>query len=60
MITTTREEKFLHRGSAERVLHYRGVEYCADSLLGFKDHNESPKLGGEVSTPWKYGKGPTL
>ena len=60
MIPMTRKEKFLHRGSAERVLHYRSIEYCVDPLLGFKNHNESPKLGGEVSTPWKYGKGPTL
>ena len=60
MIPRTREEKVLHRGSVERVLHYRSIEYCVDLLLGFKDHNESSKMGGEVPTLWKCGKGPTL
>ena len=53
------EEKFLHRGSVERVRHYRSKEDCADPSLGFKDHNDSSKMG-EVLTPWKCGKGPTL
>ena len=43
MIPRRREEKFLHRGSVERVLHYRSIEDCANPLSGFKDYNESSK-----------------
>ena len=59
MSPRTREEKFLHRRSVEWVLHYRGKEDCGNQLLGFKDHNDSSKMGGEVPTPRKCGKGPT-
>ena len=37
MIPRTREEKVLHRGSVERVLHYRSKEDCANPSLGFKN-----------------------
>ena len=38
MIPRTRNEKFLNRGSAERVLYHRSVDDCADPLLGIKHH----------------------
>ena len=41
MIPRTRNEKFLNRGSAERVLYHRSVDDCADPLLGIKYHNDS-------------------
>ena len=34
-------EKFLHRGSVERVLYHESMEDCADPLLGIKHHNDS-------------------
>ncbi|KAF3974108.1 hypothetical protein CMV_002534 [Castanea mollissima] len=39
MIPRTREEKFLHRGSVERILRCGSIEGCADLLLGIKYHN---------------------
>ena len=41
MIPKTRDEKFLHRGSVERVLRSGSVEDCADPLLCVKHHNDS-------------------
>ena len=41
MIPRTRDEKFLHRGSVEKVLHCGSMDDCADSLLGIKHHNDS-------------------
>ena len=35
------EEKFLHRGSAERVLHCGSKEDCVDPLLGIEHYNDS-------------------
>ena len=40
MIPRTREEKFLHRGSVERVLHRGSIEDCVDPLLGIEHHND--------------------
>ena len=37
----TRDEKFLHRGSVERVLHRRSMDDCANLLLGIEHHNDS-------------------
>ena len=34
-------EKFLPRGSAERVLYRGSMEECTDPLLGIKHHNDS-------------------
>ena len=34
-------EKFLHRGSVERVLHRGGIEDCVDPLLGIEHYNDS-------------------
>ena len=34
-------EKFLHRGSVERVLHRGSIEDSADVLLGIEHHNDS-------------------
>ena len=41
MILGTRDEKFLHRGSAERVLHLGSMDDCANPLLGIEHHNDS-------------------
>ena len=59
MIPRTRDEKFLHRGSVEKVLRHESVEDCADPLLGIKDHNDSLNNRGEVPTSWKFGRDPT-
>ena len=59
MIPRTREEKFLHRGSVERVLHRGSIEDYVDLLLGIKHHNNSQKKRGDVPTLWKCGKGLT-
>ena len=40
MIPRTREEKFLHCGSAERVLYCGNIEECADPLLSIKNYND--------------------
>ena len=37
-------EKFLHRGSAERVLYRGSMDDCADSLLGIEHYNDSCAL----------------
>ena len=37
----TKEEKFLHRGSVERVQCHGSIEDCVDSLLGIKHYNDS-------------------
>ena len=60
IIPRTRGEKFLHRGSVERVLYCGSIDNYADPLLGIKHHNNSQNKRGEVSKPWKCGKGPTL
>lgn len=60
MITRTREGKFLHRESVERVLHHGSIEDYADPLMCMKHHNDSWNKRGKDPTPWKYGKGPTL
>ena len=59
MIPRKRDEKFLNRGSMERVLHCGSIEDCVDPLLGIKHHNNSQNKRGDVLTPWKCGKGPT-
>jgi len=41
MIPRTREVKFLHRGSVERVLHHGSIEDCVDPLLSIKHQNDS-------------------
>ena len=41
MTPRTREEKFLHRESVERVLHHKSIEDYVDPLLGIKHHNDS-------------------
>ena len=41
MTPRTREEKFLRRGSVEKVLHYGTIEDCANPLPGIKHHNDS-------------------
>ena len=41
MTPRTREEKFLSRGSVERVLYHGSIDDCADLLLGIKNHNDS-------------------
>ena len=41
MTPRTREEKFLCRGSVERVLYHGSIEDCVDSLLGIEHHNDS-------------------
>ena len=40
-IPRTREVKFQHRGSVEKVLYRRSVDDCANPLLGIKLHNNS-------------------
>ena len=40
-MTPRTREKFLHRGSVERVLYHESMEDCADPLLGIKHHNDS-------------------
>ena len=40
LIPRTREEKFLHHGSMERVLNCRSIEDCVDPLLGIKHPND--------------------
>ena len=37
----TREEKFLHHESVERVLYHGSIEDYADPLSGIKHHNDS-------------------
>ena len=44
MILGTRDEKFLHRGSAERVLHLGSMDDCANPLLGIEHHNDSDSV----------------
>ena len=39
-------EKFLHRGSAERVLYRGSMDDYADPLLGIKHHNASYVMVG--------------
>ena len=41
MTPKTREKKFLHYESVEKVLHCGSMDDCADSLLGIKHHNDS-------------------
>ena len=41
MIPRTKEEKFQHNGSVERVHHHGSIEDYFDPLLGIKHHNES-------------------
>ena len=41
MTPRTREEKFLHHGSVEKILYRGSIEDCADLLLGIKHHNDS-------------------
>ena len=41
MTPKTREEKFLHCGSVERVLYCGSMDDYADPLLGIKHHNDS-------------------
>ena len=41
MILGIREEKFLHHGSAERVLYRRSMDDCANPLFGIKHHKDS-------------------
>ena len=45
MIPGTREEKFLHRGGVERVLHRESIEDCADPSLGIKHYNRFLRCG---------------
>ena len=53
MTPRTREEKFLHHGSVEKILYRGSIEDCADLLLGIKHHNDSSNKGGEVPTSCK-------
>ena len=56
MIPRTREEKFLHRGSVERVLHLGSIEDCVDLLLGIKHHNrllEQERRSSYTMEVWK-------
>ena len=41
MIPRTGDEKFLHRGSAERVQHCGSIYDCDNPLLGIEHHNDS-------------------
>nr|POE76416.1 hypothetical protein CFP56_19863 [Quercus suber] len=41
MTPRTREEKFLHIGSVEKVLYFGSMDDCADPLLGIEHHNDS-------------------
>ena len=41
MIPRTGDEKFLHRGSAERVRHCGSIYDCDNPLLGIEHHNNS-------------------
>ena len=41
MTPRTREEKFLHCGSVERVLYQGSMDDYADPLLGIEHHNDS-------------------
>ena len=41
MIPRTKEEKFQHNRSVERVHHRGSIEDYFDPLLGIKHHNES-------------------
>jgi len=34
-------EKFLHRGSAERVLYHGSMDDCADPLFDIEHHNDA-------------------
>ena len=36
-----KKEKFLHRGSVERILRHESIEDCMDPFLGIKHHNDS-------------------
>ena len=55
MISRIREQKFLYRGSVERVLCHGSIEDCADPLLCINHHNDSQDKRGEVPTlkVWK-------
>ena len=41
MIPRKRDEKFLNRGSMERVLYRGRMDDCADPLLGIEHHKDS-------------------
>ena len=41
MTPRTREEKFLHCGSVEKVLYCGSMDDCADPVLGIEHHNNS-------------------
>ena len=41
MILSTKEEKFVNRGSVGRVLHHGSIEDYANPLFGIKHHNDS-------------------
>nr|POF25098.1 hypothetical protein CFP56_59167 [Quercus suber] len=41
MTPRAREEKFLHRGSLERVLYRGSMDVCVDPLLDITHHNDS-------------------
>ena len=56
MIPGTREEKFLHRGGVERVLHRESIEDCADPFLGINHRNrllEQEKRSSYTVEVWK-------
>ena len=40
MILGNRDEKFLHRGSAERVLYRRSMDDCANPLFDIEHHKD--------------------
>ena len=54
MILRTRDEKCLHHGSVESVLHEGSMDNFANPLLCNDHHNDSyTGKRGEVLTPWK-------
>ena len=59
VIPRKKEEKFLTRGSMERVLCLGSIEDCVDPLFNIKHHNDSYNKRGEFHTPCKCGEVPT-
>ena len=57
MTPRTRKEKFLYRGSVERVLHCGSMDDYADLLFGIEHHNrllEQERRSSNTLEVWKW------
>ena len=57
MTPRTRKDKFLHRGSVEKVLHCGSMDDCADLLFGIEHHNrllEQERRSFNTVEVWKW------